>query len=114
MQEYHARYASVARTAFENHATVDGGGKDGLIRISIEDRNPQRAAELANGYVDQFRNLSQHLAITEASQRRLFFEQELEKAKDNLAAAEETLKLTEQTTGVIQPDNQERALIDSA
>jgi uncharacterized protein involved in exopolysaccharide biosynthesis len=77
-------------------------------------RNPQRAADLANGYVDQFRDMSQHLAITEASQRRLFFEQELEQAKDSLANAEEALKQTEQTTGVIQPDSQARALIDSA
>jgi uncharacterized protein involved in exopolysaccharide biosynthesis len=93
---------------------VDGNGKDGMIHISVEDSNPQRAAELANGYVEQFRDLSQHLAISEASQRRLFYEQELEKAKNNLADAEEALKQTEQTTGVIQPDSQERALIESA
>jgi uncharacterized protein involved in exopolysaccharide biosynthesis len=114
MKEYHTRYLSDACKAFEDHATVDGSGKDGMIHISVEDGNPQRAAELANGYVDQFRDLSQHLAISEASQRRLFFEQELETAKNNLANAEEALKQTEQSTGVIQPDSQERALIDSA
>jgi tyrosine-protein kinase Etk/Wzc len=114
MQEYHKRYLSDARKAFEKHADVDGSGKDGLIRVSVEDRDPDRAAKLANGYVDQFRNLSQHLAITEASQRRLFFEQELEQAKDNLANAEEALKATEQKTGLIQLDSQARALIESA
>jgi tyrosine-protein kinase Etk/Wzc len=114
MQEYHKRYPSDARKAFENYSDVDGSGKDGLIRVSVEDRDPVRAAKLANGYVDQFRNLSQHLAITEASQRRLFFEQELEQAKDNLANAEEALKATEQKTGLIQLDSQARALIESA
>jgi tyrosine-protein kinase Etk/Wzc len=114
MQEYHQKYLSDARKAFESHAAVDGSGKDGLIHISVEDRDPRRAAELANGYVDQFRDLSQHLAITEASQRRLFFQQELEQAKNNLANAEEALEQTEQKTGVIQPDSQERALIESA
>ena len=114
MQEYHKRYLSEARKEFEDYATVDGGSKDGLIHISVEDREPRRAADLANGYVDQFRDLSQHLAITEASQRRLFFEQELEKAKDNLANAEEGLKETEQKTGLIQLDSQARALIESA
>jgi uncharacterized protein involved in exopolysaccharide biosynthesis len=94
--------------------TLDGSGKDGLIHISVQDRDPRRAAELANGYVDQFRGLSQHLAITEASQRRLFFEQQLEQAKNNLADAEEALKKTELTTGVIQLDSQARALIDTA
>lgn len=114
MGEYHKRYLSDARKAFEHHATVDGSAKDGLIHISVEARDPQRAAALANGYVDQFRKLSEHLAITEASRRRLFFEQQLEEAKDNLATAEESLKQTEQQTGLIQLDSQARALIESA
>ncbi len=114
MQEYHKRYLSDARKKFEHYATIDGGGKDGLIHISVEDRDPRRAADLANGYVDQFRDLSQHLAITEAGQRRLFFEQQLKQANQNLAGAEEALKETEQKTGLIQLDSQTRALIESA
>jgi uncharacterized protein involved in exopolysaccharide biosynthesis len=114
MQEYRAKYLSDARKKFEGRATVDGSGKDGMIHISVEDRDPRHAADLANGYVDQFRLQSQHLAITEASQRRLFFEQQLEQAKDNLANAEEAMKETEQKTGVIQLDSQARALIESA
>jgi len=114
MDEYHKKYLSEARKKFEKRATVDGSSKDGQIRISVEDSDPRRAAELANGYVDQFRNLSQHLAITEASQRRLFFEQELQQAKSNLANAEEAMKLTEQTTGLIELSSQARALIESA
>ena len=113
MKEYRKRYLSDARKTFEDHAAVDDSGKDGLIKISIEDRGPGRAAELANGYVDQFRLLSQSLAITEASQRRVFFEGELENAKNNLGDAEEALKNTEQTTGLIQLDSQARALIES-
>jgi len=112
--EYHTKYLSDTRKRFEREATVDGSGKDGLIHISVEDRDPRRAAELANGYVDQFRELSEHLAISEAGQRRLFFEQQLKQANQNLADAEEALKDTEQKTGVIQLDSQARALIESA
>lgn len=114
MQEYDKRYLSDARKKFESRAIVDGSGKDGLIHISVEDRDPRRAADLANGYVDQFRIQSQHLAITEAAQRRLFFERELDQAKNNLANAEEALKQTQQTTGMIQLESQARALIESA
>ena len=85
-----------------------------MIHIAVEDSDPARAARIANGYVEQFRSLSQILAITEASQRRLFFEQKLEQTKDKLANAEEALKRTEQKTGVIQLDSQARALIESA
>jgi len=114
MQEYNKKYLSDARKKFERYATVDGSGKDGLIHISIEDHDPRRAAELANGYVDRFRELSQHLAITEAQQRRQFFEDQLKQANQNLADAEEALKETEQKTGLIALDAQTRALVESA
>ena len=64
--------------------------------------------------MDEFRELSKHLAFTEAQQRAAFFQQQLEESKDNLANAEEALKRTEQTTGLIQLDSQAKALIESA
>jgi uncharacterized protein involved in exopolysaccharide biosynthesis len=114
MQEYHSKLLSQARKAFEGVSRVDGNGKDGLIHISVTDRDPKRAADMANGYVAQFHDLTEHLAITEAAQRRLFFERQLEQAKDNLADAEEALKRTQQQTGLIQLDSQARALIETA
>ena len=114
MRQYNDRYPSEARKDFEQHTTVDGSTKDGLIHISVEDRDPNRAAELANGYVEQYRDLSEHLAITEAAQRRVFFERQLNQAKENLLGAEEALKRTQQSTGLIQLDSQSRALIESA
>ncbi|WP_239461992.1 GNVR domain-containing protein [Occallatibacter savannae] len=114
LERYRSHNFTDARKAFERHAKVDGSGKDGLIHISFEDRDATRAATMANAYVDEFRELSKHLAITEASQRRAFLEQQLLQAKDNLASAEESLKDTEQKTGLIQLDNQARALIETA
>lgn len=114
MAEYHQKYMSNTRKVFESHATVEAGTKDGLLHISVVDKDPKRAAEMANGYVEEFRQLSQTLAISEASQRRLFFEQQLEQTKDKLADAEEALKETQQKTGMIQLDSQARALIESA
>lgn len=114
MQEYRKHYLSDARKEFEHYTTVDGSTKDGLIHISVEDRDPTRAAALANGYVEEFRDLSQHLAITEAGQRALFFQQQLTQAKKNLSDAEDALLATEKKTGLIQLDSQARALIESA
>jgi len=56
--------------------------RTGLIHISIEDRDPNRAAQLANGYVDQFRNSPSILRLLKPLKRRLFFEQQLEQAKE--------------------------------
>jgi uncharacterized protein involved in exopolysaccharide biosynthesis len=113
MQEYHKKYLSDARKKFESRTDVDGNAKDGLIHIAVVDSDPNRAAQIANGYVDQFRTLSQSLAITEASQRRAFFESQLEQAKENLANAEQAMKETEEKTGLIELDSQARALIQT-
>jgi uncharacterized protein involved in exopolysaccharide biosynthesis len=114
MDRYHEKRLSDGRRKFEDRSTVVLGVKDGLIRIGVTDRDPNLAAEMANGYVDQFRKLSADLAITEASQRRIFFQQQLLEANENLAAAEEAMKRTEQSTGVLQVDSQAKSLIESA
>lgn len=113
-KEYRSKRVSDARGALEAHCDIQSNPKDGLIRIMVTAGNPKRAAELANGYVEEYRKFSGNLAITEASQRRLFFEQQLAQAKDNLGNAEEALKATEQKTGMIQMDSQARALIETA
>src|SRR6185369_4353528 len=74
LSRYRESRVTDAREEFEEHATVSLGLKDGLIRVSVKDRDPKIAAEIANGYVDELRKLSATLAITEASQRRLFFQ----------------------------------------
>jgi len=114
MGRYRTKGMSDTRTAFEDRSTVVLGVKDGLIRISVTDHDPKIAADIANGYVEEFRKLSNTLAITEASQRRVFFQQQLLEANEGLATAEEAMKHTQQTTGVLQIDSQAKALIESA
>ena len=112
MNFFKVKRKSDARKKFEKIVDIDNGAKDGLIRISVTDPSPERAEEMANGYVEEFKRLSATIAVTEASQRRLFFEQQLIQAKDNLANAEEALKKTEQKTGLVQLDAQTRATIE--
>ncbi len=114
MQEYHAKRLSDARKALERHITIAGGTKDGLIRLTFDAHDPKRAAELANGYVEEFRNLSESLAITEAARRRLFFQQQLQQSKNDLTAAENAMTKTQEKTGVVEIGSQARTLIESA
>jgi uncharacterized protein involved in exopolysaccharide biosynthesis len=113
-QLYRCKYLSTTRTRWERVTKVDPGLKDGLIRLEVTDSDPRRAADLANGWVDEYRRFTATLAITEASQRRLFFEQQLSAAREGLARAEENMKQTEQRTGVIEIEGQARAMIASA
>ena len=111
---YHVKRLSSARKRWEKKTFIDSGLKDGLIRLSVTDQDPRRAAEMANGWVEEYRRLSASLAVSEASGRRLFFERQLEDARENLARAEEEMKQTEQRTGVIEMDGQAHAMIAAA
>lgn len=111
---YHRHYLSAARRSWEKHTSIDNGIKDGLLRLSVTDRDPRRAAELANGWVDEYKRFSATLAVTEASQRRLFFEHELDHAHADLTRAEDNLEQTQQRTGLIEVDSQSRAMITAA
>ena len=116
MARYKSKRLSDARTLFEDHSTVVLGAKDGLIRISaITDRDPKLAADIANGYVDEFRKFSSNLAVSEASQRRLFFQQQLLEANENLTNAEEAMEEYRSGRPVsFRVDSQARSLIESA
>lgn len=113
-EEYHSRSIASARRHWERETKIDSGLKDGLIRISVMDRDPRRAAELANGWVDEYRKFAATLAITEAARRRMFLGQELEQARTSLTQAEEQMAQTERRTGVITLQGQASAMIASA
>ncbi len=87
--------------------------REGLISIAVTDRSPQRAADLANAYVEELHVLNSNLAITEAGQRRVFFQQRLDAEREDLARGELALKQAQETSGLIQPDAQGRAIIQS-
>lgn len=89
---YEATYLEDARKELEQRTKVAAGVKDGIISIEVEDRDPKRAADIANAFVEELRNLTKTLAITEAGQRRLFFEEQLTQAKDNLTRSEIALQ----------------------
>lgn len=93
--------------------TVISSGKDGLILIEVQDKDQKLVAQMANAYVDELLRLTRALAVTEASQRRLFFEQQLELAKNNLATAEVGLKRALDTHGVISVDIESRAIVET-
>lgn len=80
--------------------------KEGLILITVEDKDPKRAADLVAGYADELFRQNNRLAIGAASQRRLFFQQQLAEEKDRLADAEVAMKQTQQSTGVLQLSGQ--------
>ena len=102
MHVYRDKRLSDARKDLKSNSKIRSE-KSSLISIAVEDHSPTRAAAIANAYISQLHELMSHLAISDAAQRRIFFEQEVNEEKKRLADAEEALVRTEQKTGIIQP-----------
>jgi uncharacterized protein involved in exopolysaccharide biosynthesis len=92
VKRYEADLREDARKTLQASSRSSSGTKDGLITVEVDDKDPKFAAELANAHVQELQKLLARLAVTEAQQRRLFFEKQLQLAKDNLTRAEQALK----------------------
>ena len=92
MKRYEARYRVSARTILAKNVRMNIGQKDGLITVEVDDTDPARAAAIANQYVEELRRMTSMLAVTEAQQRRVFFERQMQDAKAHLATAQSVLQ----------------------
>ena len=104
MEVYKTEFKADARKALEQNTRISAGKKDGLLTIEFDDKSPQRAAEVANAYVEELRRLTSSLAITEAQQRRAFFEKQLAQTKDKLTAAQRALQAAGINEGAIRAE----------
>lgn len=88
-------------------------GRDSLIRIEVEDVDPNRAASIANAYVSELSMQNRKMAAADATQRRAFIEKRLAEEKASLAHAENVMKRTQQQAGVIDVGAQAQVAIVS-
>ena len=91
LQRYDVDYKVDARKKLDKKSNISTG-KDGLITIEVDDKDPAIAAQMANAYVEAFSKLLNRLAITESQQRRLFFEKQVEDTTKKLNAAQAVLE----------------------
>ena len=103
-QVYESKYRFEARKALEQNTRIAVGKKDGLISVEVDDEDPQRAADMANAYVEELRRMTSVLAVSEAQQRRLFFEKELKDARDQLSRAQQELQASGFNVGALRAE----------
>lgn len=104
MSEYESKYRFQARNNLSQNVRITLGKKDGLITVEADGSSPQLAADLANAHVDELRRLTGELALTEAQQRRAFFEAELKKTRDQLAHAQQDLQQSGFNPGALKTE----------
>jgi tyrosine-protein kinase Etk/Wzc len=90
-----------ARLMLSSTVQVSADKKSGLITITADDKDPVFAAQLANAHVDELRTMLSKLAVTEAQQRRTFFEQQVGKAQTDLRTAEVSFRKEQEQNGFV-------------
>jgi tyrosine-protein kinase Etk/Wzc len=101
VEKYNAKLKTDARMALTGSVRF-AFGKDGLISVEVDDKDPKFAADLANAYVEELGNLLGRLAVTEAQLRRKFFEKQLKITKENFSKADLALKSSGVNSSVLK------------
>ncbi len=111
MNVYKEKYRTDTYRAIDRNLAIVAGKKDGIITITVDDKDPKRAAAIANAYVEELGNLAVRLNVTGAGQSRSFLEERLTKAKGDLAKAEESFKEFQTKNKAVQVTAQTEATI---
>ena len=101
VEKYEAKLKTDARMALNGSVRIMSG-KNWLISVEVDDKDPKFAAVLANAHVEELRNLLGRLAVTEAQQRRMFFEKQLQVTKENFSKADLALKASGINSSVLK------------
>jgi uncharacterized protein involved in exopolysaccharide biosynthesis len=104
MREYEAKYRFLAREGLAKRSRIQLGKKDGLITVEVDATSPELAANIANQYVVELRRLTSELALTEAQQRRAFYEGELKTTRGRLAESQTKLQTGGFNSGAIKAE----------
>jgi len=104
MKAYDFDLREKTRSKLLNRTVISAGKKDGLVTVEVEDTDPKRAAAMANQYVEELRHLTSTLAVSEAQQRRVFFQGQLEEARNKLVAAQSALQQSGFSQGALNAE----------
>jgi capsule polysaccharide export protein KpsE/RkpR len=110
---YHTRREIDAEKVLDKATDIEIDPKSSIITLTVTDKSPERARDLTNGFLNALQNANETMALSESSQRRLFFETQLEREKEALANAEVDLKKSQEQTGLILPAGQAALQIDT-
>jgi uncharacterized protein involved in exopolysaccharide biosynthesis len=112
MNLYKIKYRLDAYKKLDKSADIAVGKKDGIISITVEDKDPKRAAAMANAYVEELGKLTARINMTGSGQNRAFYEDRLARAKVELAKAEDAMKAFQTRNKALNVDDQAKASIE--
>jgi capsule polysaccharide export protein KpsE/RkpR len=111
---YGRRLMVDARARLDGNTAISEDRKSGIVTISVTDHSPQRAAALANAYVDQLNSLVSELSTTSAHRERVFLEERLKVVKGDLDDASNQLAQFSSKNSTLDIQQEGKAMLDAA
>ncbi len=111
---YGMRLVVDARTRLDENTSISEDRKSGIVTISVTDHSPQRAAALASAYVDQLNSLVSELSTSSAHRERVFLEERLKVAKQDLDYASNQLAQFSSKNNTLDIQQEGKAMLDAA
>src|SRR6266571_9327994 len=111
---YSKRLLTEARMKLDENTSISEDRKSGIITISVTDHSPQRATALANAYVDELNSRASELSTSSAHRERVFLEERLKVAKQNLDDASNQLAQFSSKNNTLDIQQEGKAMLDAA
>jgi uncharacterized protein involved in exopolysaccharide biosynthesis len=111
---YRDRRDMDARADLAERTTISEDRKTGIITISVEDRDPRRATDLATAYVDELNHLLSEVNTSSAHRERVFIEDRLKVVKEGLDVASKQLRDFSAKNATLDPKEQGKAMVGAA
>ncbi len=112
MEVYKEKLRVNTYAALDKNVIITTGKKDGVITIAVNDKNPKRAAEMANTYVEELGKLAVRLNMTSAGKNRIYLEERISAARADLTKAEDALKIFQSKNKAVSVTDQAKATIE--
>jgi capsule polysaccharide export protein KpsE/RkpR len=111
---YWSRYKQDARKKLDSRTDVGEDRKSGLISLSVTDKNPQRARDIAQAYLEELNRLLAQVSTSSARRERVFIEQRLTSVKSDLEDAEKQFSGFASKNSTLDIKEQTKAMVESA
>ncbi len=111
---YSVKLEEDARKKLAARTSLSEDRRSGIIGISVTDRDPSRAAAIAQAYVEELNQLVTELSTSGAHRERMFLEERLSAVKKDLDEASVKFSQFASKNAAIDIKEQERAMVDAA
>jgi uncharacterized protein involved in exopolysaccharide biosynthesis len=111
---YGVHYGQDARKILAGNSDIGEDRQSGILTIRVTDRDPQRAAQLGQGYVEELNRLLAEVSTSAARRERIFIEQRLKSVKTELDDAAQQFSQYSSKNAMLDVTSQSKAMVEAA